>query len=167
MKKDRVLSDQLYMWSDNYEKSICHISTKKKESFSPATTSYAGNSSRIPDKTLQKMWKSWLQVCQRTWAWPQILSFGKPNRGKSSDGLCPPELSRAGRGLPSKLSIDQENPERNLHYQRRTSATQAAIVGNRHVFQHCYKYRYRRGSHVGCQYDQRTAKNSITGNFER
>lgn len=167
MKKDRPLSDQLYRWSDTYEESIGHIITQKKESSGPPTTARRGYSSRIPDRTLQKMWKTRLPVCQRTRAWPQILSFSKPNRGESSDGLCPPELSRAGRGLPDELSINQENPERNLHYQYRTAAPQRTIVVSKYVCRHYHKHRYRQCSRVGCQYDPRTVKDRVAGNFQQ
>ena len=164
MKKDGLLSDQLYKWSDIYEESICHITTQKKESPGPPTTASRGHPSRISDRTLQEMRKTWLPMCQRARAWAQILSFNKSNREKSSDGLCSPGLLRASRSLPGELSINQGNPERNLRYQLRTSQPQREAVGNKHVFRHCY--RHRRGCHVGCQYDHRTAKGSVTGNFK-
>jgi len=163
MKKDRLLSDQLYMWSDSYEKSICCTFTEKTKSIGPATTSYGSHSSRVSDRTLQKMWKSWLPVCQRTRTWAQILSFHKSNEKKSSDGLCPSELSRASRSLPGELSINQGNPQRNLRYQLRTSASQGAIVGNKYVLRH-YRHKHRRYSGVGCQYDQGIVKGSAGGN---
>lgn len=163
MKKDRLLSGQLYTWSDNYEKSICRISTEKTKSSGPATTGYGSRSSRFPDRTLQKMWKSWLSVCQRTRAWAQILSFHKSNEKKPSDGLCPPELSRASRSLPDELPSYQRNPQRNLCYQLRAPAAQRAIVENKYVFRH-YRHKHRRCSRVGCQYDQGIVKGSAGGN---
>ena len=166
MKNDRLLSDQLLTWSDNYEESICHIITQKKKSFGPPTTTRGGHPSRISDRTLQEMWKTRLPVCQRARTWAQILSLNKPNRKEPSDGLYPPGLLRASRSLPGELSINQENPKRNLRYQLRTSAPQGATVGNKHVLRaHC-KHRHRRGSHVGCQYDQRTVKGCVAGNFK-
>ena len=166
MKKDRLLSDQLHTWSDNYEKSICHIFTQKKKSSGPATTARGGHPSRISDRTLQKMRKTRLSVCLRAGAWAQILSFNKPNRKKPSDGLCPPGLSRASRSLPGELSIDQGNLERNLRYQLRTSAPQGAIVGNKYVFRHYYRHKHRRRSRVGCQYDQGIVKGSAGRKFK-
>lgn len=168
MKNDRLLSDQLLTWSDIYEESICHIIAQKKKSSGPPTTARGGHPSRISDRTLQEMWETRLPVCQRTRTWAQILSFNKPNRKKPSDGLYTPGLLRASRSLPGKLSINQENPERNLCYQLRTSQSQRETVGNKHVFWHCYrhKHRHRRGSHVGCQYDRRTVKGSVAGNFK-
>jgi len=166
MKNDRLFSDQLYRWSDNYEESICHIITQKKKGSGPPTSARGGRPSRISDRTLQEMWKTWLPLCQRARTRAQILSFNKPNKKKSSDGLCPSELSRASRSLPGELSINQRNPERNLRYQLRTSPSQGATVGNKHVLRHCYRHRYRRGRHVGCQYDQRTSKGRVAGNFK-
>jgi len=141
MKNDRLLSDQLL-------------------------TARGGHPSRISDRTLQEMWKTRLPVCQRTRTWAQILSFNKPNRKEPSDGLYTPGLLRASRSLPGELSINQENPERNLCYQLRTSQSQRETVGNKHVFRHCYRHRHRRGSHVGCQYDRRTVKGSVAERFK-
>jgi len=166
MKKDRLISDQLYTWSDIYEESIRHIITQKTKSSGPPTTAHGGHPSRVSDRTLQEMWKTWLPLCQRARTWAQILSFDKPNREKPSDGLYPPGLLRTSRSLPGELSIHQGNPERNLRYQLRTSQPQREVVGNTHAFRHCCRHRHRRGRHVGCQYDHRTAKGSVTGNFK-
>jgi hypothetical protein len=165
MKMDRLYSDQLYTWSDTYEESICHIITQKTKGSGPATTARGGHPSRISDRTLQEMWKTRLPVCQRARAWAQILSFNQPNRKKPSDGLCAPGLLRTSRSLPGELSIHQRNPERNLCYQFRTFPPQRETVRNKHVFRPCYRHRYRRGRHIGCQYDPRTIKRSIAGNF--
>ena len=166
MKEDRLLSDQLYKWSDTHEESICHITTQKKKSSGPPTTAGRGYPSRISDRTLQEMWKARLPVRQGARTRAQVLSFDKPSREKSSDGLYPAGLLRASRSLPSKLSINQGNPERNLRYQLRTSQPQREAVGNTHVFRHCYRHRHRRGRHVGCQYAHRTVKSSVAGNFK-
>ena len=166
MKKDGLFSDQLYRWSDIYEESICRIITQKKKGSGSPASARGGHPPRIPDRTLQEMWKTRLPVCQRTRTRAQILSFNKSNEKKSSDGLCPSELSRASRSLPGELSINQKNPERNLRYQLRTSPSQGAIVGNKHVLQHCYRHRYRGGRHVGCQYDQRKIEVRVPGNFK-
>ena len=166
MKKGRLSSDQLYTWSDIYEESICHIITQKKKSPSPPAITRRGHPSRISDRTLQEMWKTRLPVCQRTGTRAQILSFDKPNREESSDGLYPPGLLRAGRSLPGELSINKEDPERNLRYQLRTSQPQREAVGNTYEFRHCYRHRHRRGRHVGCQYDHRTVKGSVAENFK-
>ena len=166
MKMDRLFSDQLYTWSDTYEESICHIITQKTKGSGPATTARGGHPSRISDRTLQEMWKTRLPVCQRARAWAQILSFNQPNRKKPSDGLCTPGLLRTSRSLPGELSINKEDPKRNLRYQFRTSQPQREAVGNTHAFRHCYRHRHRRGCHVGCQYDHRTVKGSVAENFK-
>lgn len=166
MKKDSLFSDQLYKWSDNYEESLCHIITQKKKGSGPPTSAHGSRPSRVSDRTLQEMWKARLPVCQRTRTRAQILSFNKSNRKKSSNGLCPSELSRASRSLPGELSNNQKNPERNLRYQLRTSSSQGATVGNKHVLRHCYRHRYQRGRHIGCQYDKRKIKGRLAGNFK-
>ena len=166
MIKIRLLSDQLNRWSDNYGKSIYRIFTKKTKSLGPSAATYAGYSARFFDRTLQKMWKTRLPVCSRGGAWTQILPFREPDRKKSSGRLCPPELSRTSRKLPNELSSYQGNSEGNLCHQLRTSTSQGAIVGNKHVFQHYYQHRCRRGSHAGCQYDQRTVEDIVAGNIK-
>ena len=165
MKKDRLISDQLYTWSDIYEESIRHIITQKTKSSGPPTTAHGGHPSRVSDRTLQEMWKTWLPLCQRARTWAQILSFDKPNREKPSDGLYPPGLLRTSRSLPGELSINQRNPNRNLCDQLRTSQPQRETVRIKHVSQPCCRHRHRRGRHVGCQYDQRTIKGRAAGNF--
>ena len=161
MNNKRSYSDQLNKWSDIHEESICHITTQKKKSSGPPTTTHGVHPSRISDRTLQEMRKTRLPVCQRKGTRAQILSFDKSNREKPSDGLYPPGLLRASRSLPGELSINQGNPERNLRYQLRTSQPQGEAVGNKHVLRHCH--RHRRGRHVGCQYDRRTAKSRVSG----
>lgn len=165
MKKDRLLSDQLYTWSDIHEESIYHIAAQKKKDSCPPTTICRGRSARISDRTLQEMRKTGLSVRRRARAWPQILSFGKPNGEKPSDGLHPSGLLRASRNLPGELSSNQRSPERNLRYQLRTSPAQREAVGHAHGFWHCCKHRYRRGRHTGRQYDHRTAKGSLARGF--
>jgi hypothetical protein len=166
MKKDRLFSDQFYTWSDIYEESIRHIITQKTKSSRSPTTARGGHPSRVSDRTLQEMWKTWLPLCQRARAWAQILSFNQPNRKKPSDGLYTPRLLRTSRSLSGELPINQKNLERNLCYQLRTSQPQKKTVRIKHVFRPCYRHRHQRGCHIGCQYDQRTIKSSIAGNFK-
>lgn len=165
MKKNRLISDQLYKWSDTYEESICHIITQKKKGPGPSATAHRGHPSRISNRTLQEMWETWLPLCQRARTWAQILSFHQPNREKSSDGLYPPRLLRTSRSLSGELPSHQRNPKRNLCDQLRTSQPQRETVRIKHVFQPCCRHRHRRGRHVGCQHDQRTIKECVTGNF--
>lgn len=165
MKKDRLFSDQLYMWSDTYEESICQIITQKKKDSGPSTATRRSHPSRIYYRALQEMWKTRLPLCQRSRAWAQILSFNQPNRKKSSDGLYTPRLLRTGRSLSGELPINQRNPKRNLCYQLRTSQPQRETIRIKHVSQPCCRHRHRRGRHIGCQYDQRTIKRSIERNF--
>lgn len=167
MKISKLISDQLIKWSDIYEKSNYRNLAKKTKNTDSSLAAYGNNSSRFFDQTLQKMWKIRLSLCQGAGTWAKVLSFCKPDREKSSGRLCSTELSGTSRRLFAELSSYKRNSQRNLRYQRRTSASQAAIVGNEYALRNYHKHRYRRGSHFGCQYDQRTAKNSFTANFEQ
>lgn len=165
MKKNRLISDQLYTWSDIYEESIRRIITQKAKSSGPPTTTRGGHPSRISNRTLQEMWKTGLPLCQRAGTWAQILSFHQPNREEASDGLYPPRLLRTSRSLLGELPIHQRDSKRNLCDQLRTSQSQRETVRSKHVFQPCCRHRHRRGRHIGCQYDQRTVKEGAARNF--
>jgi len=167
MKRGRLISDQLYKWSDTYEESICHIIAQKTKGPGPSATARGGHPARISNRTLQAMWKTWLPLCPRARTWAQILSFHQPNREKSSDGLYPPRLLRTSQNLSGELPSHQRNPERNLRYQLGTSQPQRETIRIEHVFQPCcrHRHRHRRSRHIGCQYDQRAIKEYATGNF--
>lgn len=166
MNRFRVKSDHLNKWSDIYEERIYQFSTEKTKSVGSTTAIYAGHPPRIVDQTLQKMWKARLSVCSRTWAWPQILPFSQPGQRKTTDRLCSAGLLRTSRKVSGQLSNYQGNPQGNLRYQLRTSAPPGAIIGNRDVFLCDRKYRYRRNSHIGCQYDRRISKSHTGRNLK-
>ena len=166
MSRFQLKSDHLNKWSDNYEERIYQFSAEKTKSVGSATAIHAGHPPRILDQTLQKMRKARLSVRSRTRAWPQILSFSQSGQWETTDRLCSTGLLRTSRKVSGQLSNHQRNPQKNLCYQLRTSAPPGAIIGNRDVFQCDRKYRYRRNSHIGCQYDRRISKNSAGRNFK-
>lgn len=53
---------------------------------------------RILDHTVHAVWQTTLPVCDRTRAWPQILSLGEQSRETSSPHLCPPGDRRTDSG---------------------------------------------------------------------
>ena len=52
----------------------------------------------IIDHAVHALWQTALPVCDRTRAWPQILSLGEQSRETSSPYLCPPGERRTGAG---------------------------------------------------------------------
>lgn len=130
MNSHRLLSDQYITWSDKHagQTFIQPATTPHKP---PAATAPFGcHCPRLADRALQALRQAKLQMCQRAWARPQVLSLHRSLRQTPADGLCSPGLPGAGTAVPGQLSTRPNHPGRDLRYQPRTPTPPRAVITN-------------------------------------
>ena len=123
-----LISDQFYNWSDKYAKqTYLHSSTKTKNA-SAAHARLDCCSAGLPHRTLQALWKTWVQLCQRPRPWSQVLPFGQQTGQKARDGLCSPRLFGKSKRASREFSQNKINSGGALRDQSRTPAAQGEAL---------------------------------------
>lgn len=128
MKLNNVKSDQLYKWSDIYERQINHHSTSKTEDSFAQASIFRGYCSRLFNRAIQALWEAWMQMCRWTRPWPKVLSVGKQAWQHATDGLCPTAFKGKGRRVPGKSSQNKGNFRRALRNQPRAITTKGKVL---------------------------------------
>lgn len=128
MKKHGLLSDQLYKWS---------VRNGRSNFFNPQATPTATASQaaaaglhppRLPDRALQALRQSELQVCSGSRPWAQVLSVGELSGPLATNGLCAAGQVRAGQRVGGQLHPGSRDPGGDLRDQPRTpTAARAAL----------------------------------------
>jgi hypothetical protein len=104
MDESRIISDQLYNWSDHEPPPFCGCVAPTTSSTGQATGPVRTvHSPRVLDRTLQTLRQSWLQVCSGTRSWTQILFINQPARHSTADGLRANGAHSAGQRVPPQL----------------------------------------------------------------
>lgn len=128
MPKNRILSDQLYNWSDIHgkkDKKSAPAKTKNTPSQAPA---FADHSARIADRAIQALWQARMQMCGGTRSWSQVLPVHQSPWEEARDGLCPCRIPGKGASLFGELPQGQRNPRRTLRHQPRAFAPKGASL---------------------------------------
>ncbi len=150
-----LLSDQLYTWSDIDARQTFHQPATAPQNTPAATTPFGRHPARLPDRTLQTLRKTGLQVRQRPWPRPQILSLHQSHRRTTPDGLRTPGLPGAGHSVPEQSSTRPCHHGRDLRHQPRTPAPPGAALkgaGERNA-QHAHRFlRYPSGRDLDHQH---------------
>lgn len=158
-----IPSDQLFRWSENYERryaykeEIIPISTKASSGFATQTSSSRRHSSRFPHRTLQALWQAWLQVRQWPRPRPQILSVGEFPEFAPASGLCPTEASRQDQAISRQLSACSRSVRRNLRDQPRIAASEGGALRTHDEHRLFFAYRANRSS-IGKRYRRQHAR---------
>ncbi len=131
MNTHRLLSDQSYTWS---------ASSDRSDFFSPQATAQATASQasasglgtpRLPDRALQALRQSELQVRTGSRPWAQVLPVGELSGPLATDGLRAASRARAGRRMGGQLQAGSRDPGGDLRDQpRTTTAARAALRRN-------------------------------------
>lgn len=146
MINNYLYSDQLINWSDNYETTYYLLFAKKKKT---SNKQDLFDRSRYPqrfvNRTLQTLWKTRLQMFERTRSWSQILPVDKLSQSKSNSGLCPTILPTTSKTIFIQLQRNSRNVKGNLRDKSGNPAPQKGIVKikygyHKSTFQ-LYKYR--------------------------
>jgi len=77
---------------------------------------------RNTHRTLQALWQAWLQMCQGTRPWPQVLLVRELPECAAANGLCSAEPSCGGQEISRPLSTRSRNLRADLRDQPRTAA---------------------------------------------
>jgi len=124
MNRSRLKADQLYTWSDTYAPEAAQPVLFRIAQTPQATlASVAAPSSpaaRLAHHALQSLRQAGMQVCQRPWSWPQVLSLRKLLRPAPADGLRSPGLAHPGHRLRHQLLPVPRDLGRDLRNQPRT-----------------------------------------------
>jgi len=123
-----LISDQSYNWSDKHARQIYQYSPAKTKNASPAPARLDRCPARLPHRALQALWKTWVQLCPRSWPWPQILPFGQQTGTEAPDGLCSERLLGKSAKASGQFPQDKINPGRALRDQSRTPASQGEAL---------------------------------------
>jgi hypothetical protein len=127
----QVESDQLYTWSDICaRKNLFRLA--KTPSFSPAATAPTHRDPPwLAHRTLQAVWQTRVQVCQRPGAWSQVLPVDKLSGLSTSHGLCAARVLRSGHRIPRQLSTNPRDLRGDLRDQPRATAAPRGALRNR------------------------------------
>lgn len=115
-----LMSDHYDNWSDN--EAIDTFSSAQTQGLAHPVACHGASVARFPDRTLQALWKAWLQMLERTRSWAQVLSVGQSKRGVPPDGLCAVSLLFTGQRVARQLSSGSRDSRRDLPNQPGTAA---------------------------------------------
>jgi hypothetical protein len=109
-----VLSDQYYQWSDAYAENI-HIVAEKETSRTIEKASRSPKAySRVANRALQAMWKSWMQMCDRRRTWAEALPFHTSAGQHPVDGIRAALIRGRGQGISRELSAHSPCSRRDM-----------------------------------------------------
>ena len=165
MKTIKIISDQLYNWSDYHEREIYNISSSKaKNTHTKTTLNRDQHHPWVFIGTIQAMWETTVQMCTWPWTWSKILFVSKPPWQKTGSGICTQRLCRTGRAVSFKFQKGKTHPGRNKQHQPGNSPAQRTIVEQRNGYHYQSFYRYKGNWLPGSKYDLRFPKEqSIRG----
>jgi len=155
MKHFQLKSDHLYKGTDYYERAINIIFKSQTKKTYKKTSGFSTYFEGLITRTLQTLWKTWMQVCKRKGARPKILPVYQSIRQKSTGGLCRSIIKREGCRIYIQLPSVTRHPGRDLSDQSGASSPQREILRttdeyhgylNRRIFRHIS------GCSVSCQY---------------
>ncbi|MEJ2040926.1 MAG: hypothetical protein P8X55_18655 [Desulfosarcinaceae bacterium] len=115
----KILSDQSIKWSDKYEKQSDIHSSEKAKGITKKTAASRSCFAGFFDRALQALWKTWVQMCQYTWSWAQVLFVRQQAQAKTGDGLRSFELSTSSQRIFGKFSPNKNDSGRALRDQPR------------------------------------------------
>lgn len=160
MTKYELKSDELINYSDNYDSQKKQLISSEKAKSTPAYPSPSrSHSPGIPNRTVQALWETRVQVCPWSRPWTKVLPLCQQIRSSTGDRLRSPTLSGAGERISRQFAQNTGDSGRDLFNQPRAAAPQRAIIsrkqqtrGQRAGFGSLRNQRY---WHLCCQYAKR------------
>ena len=123
-----LISDQFNNWSDKHARQIYQYSPAKTKNAPAAHARLDCCSAGLPHRTLQALWKTWVQLCQRPRPWSQVLPFGQQTGTEAPDGLYSARLFGKSAKASGQFPQDKISPGRALRDQSRTPAAQGEAL---------------------------------------
>jgi|SRR6516225_8600132 len=157
----QVLSDQLYTWSDRNEETNHCCFAKTPPSATAPTTPACWHPARLAHRALQALWQARMQVRQRSWARPQILSLGELSGLAPANGLRAAGVLRPDQGVSRQLPANPRDLRKGLRDQPRTAAPARATLKNcneRYAYLAQRSFRCAIGWRATRQYDRSLAR---------
>jgi hypothetical protein len=137
MTSPRILSDQLFTWSDRRGRKI-HIRVEKAPPGTSAQTSLPDrHPARLSYRTLQALWQAGLQMREGSWSRPQVLPVCELSPYTPANGVRTARVLPADQEVSYELSARSRDLRRDLRDQSRTAAQARGALRNpdeRNVF---------------------------------
>jgi hypothetical protein len=126
-----VISDQLYEWSEIFQRLFYTILKKEKNPFIKKGNIYSSlNFAWFFVRTIQEMQQTWLYLYKNQQrSWPKILSFNKLSKTTANSRIYPVRLSKRRYHLFTELSEITWYSRRNLFYQQRINKKEKNGIG--------------------------------------
>src|SRR5258707_2654407 len=131
MSTQRVVSDQLFNWSDHADNTDRRLAPTPRHAVAP-TPAAEGNPAWLADRALQTLRQTGLPLRQGTRAWPQVLSVGELPRRATPDGVRAAGVLRADQRIRGQLPAGPRNPRADLRDQSRVAAPASGALTPRH-----------------------------------
>ena len=129
MKYCELISDQLFTWSDFNERAFDQSAQTQAQTAAAQTACTGCSAARFPDRTLQTLWQTRLQVCQWSGTWAEVLSVGQPNRCTFGDGLRSTVHAGPGNAVPCQLPHHPRHTRSTVRNQPGVDAPTRAVLG--------------------------------------
>jgi hypothetical protein len=129
MDESRIISDQLYNWSDHEPSRFCCCVASTTPSTGQATgPARTVHSPWIVDRTLQTLRQSWLQVCPGSRSWAQVLFVDQSARRSTADGLLANAVHSTGLRVPPQLPASASTAGADLQSQSRVITAPGEVL---------------------------------------
>src|SRR6516225_8662123 len=128
----RLLSDQLNAWSDTYEQQIRFRSPQTPTGTAASTPAPGRRSARVAYRALQTLRQARMQVRQRSWSRPQVLSLGGLPGLETPNGLRTTTRLQPHQRVVGQLPAGPRHLREGLRDQPRTAAPPRATLKNCH-----------------------------------
>jgi hypothetical protein len=122
MNGQRLLSDQLYMWSDSGGRRTFLHSQKTPQTTAAQTTTAGVHPARLANRALQTLRQARVQMRQWSRTRSQVLSVGELSWQSATDGLRSAGRSRRNQRAPRQLPSGPRDLRGDLRDQPRIAA---------------------------------------------
>lgn len=122
MSMRELLSDQLYIWSDQDERGTRFRTQTTPQALAAQTASPGVGPARLAHRAIQALWQARLQVRAGSRTRPQVLPVRELPGPSASNGLRSAGRLRRDPRARRQLSSHSRDPRRDLRDQPRTAA---------------------------------------------
>lgn len=144
MSSQRLLSDQLYMWSDRHDRRTHFRPQTTTQTPAAQTASPRVSPARLARRALQALWQIRLQVRRRSRTRAQVLPVRELPGEISPNGLRPPGRLCPSQRACSQLSSSPRDPRTDLRDQPRIAApSRGALRGSGESAPNCAHHPHR------------------------
>lgn len=150
-----LVSDQLFMGPKSNENTFKILPKKKtKHAYRNFQKNGVSCAPRLFDRTLQTLWKIWMQMCEWKRTWPKILFICKFPWQAARNDLCSISTQASNRKIFGKFPNNKATIGINMRNKSGASKTQRTYL--RSISEKLYSVYQRCAScNIGCKHDPR------------